>query len=449
MGYASLSGRATTNPTAPRAFAVCDRCGMWYNHDQLRFQHDYRGRSLANIRILVCETCEDEPQPQLKPRIIPPDPLPIINARVEQFCEDEVDDRVTTNPALPPVDWYTSTNIQLAGLQFIDGRQLQDGELILVANQTDRTLNGIYKASTGVWTLMAYNNDRKQYYYAAEIDTTWSGGELRYGQLGYYMGAVYVARGPQKAKLYQIIFDDPAAIIGGAAVTLSNPPASTVNRIDFFTGIYMEGVDFVRVTEDGFVRTPQQVGQASGNTNEIPGYNQIVPGACEIGRPTEVPYGCATYQGLPSSMDVLPYSGALWPTLQNQSINAWISNFSNPFVWVNDFGVEVTFESQGFWANPGPGGPYRPIRYLTEPRQWQNNFQGIDLWYNVANQQLNWYGNMPLVVFPPGGDTLWTNDKCNLVLWHNQSGDNVDFAEIYPNAIKPNKSAPWPWGWGV
>ena len=59
MGYGSLSGRARTDVNNPRAFAVCDRCGLWYNHSDLNWQMDYRGRTLQNIRILVCDTCND------------------------------------------------------------------------------------------------------------------------------------------------------------------------------------------------------------------------------------------------------------------------------------------------------------------------------------------------------------------------------------------------------
>lgn len=84
-------GRAQVNPEAPRAFAVCDRCAVWYNHYELRFQLDYRGLKLQNLRILVCERCYDDPQPQLKPKLIGPDPLPVLNARPESFYVDETD----------------------------------------------------------------------------------------------------------------------------------------------------------------------------------------------------------------------------------------------------------------------------------------------------------------------------------------------------------------------
>lgn len=93
MGYASRSGRASTSATNPRAFAVCDRCAFWYNHHQLRWQYDWAGASLINKRILVCDTCYDEPQQQLRAIIIPADPVPIVNPRVEPYAWDEIDRR--------------------------------------------------------------------------------------------------------------------------------------------------------------------------------------------------------------------------------------------------------------------------------------------------------------------------------------------------------------------
>jgi hypothetical protein len=89
-------GRATVNGNAPSAFARCDRCGFIYNHKVLQFQFDYRGPRLTNLRILVCQPCYDTPQPQLKPIMTTQDPLPVINARPEDFAYANNDYRVTT-----------------------------------------------------------------------------------------------------------------------------------------------------------------------------------------------------------------------------------------------------------------------------------------------------------------------------------------------------------------
>ena len=79
-----------------------------HNHVDLRWQYDYRGRSLQNLRILVCQECYDTPQPQLKPRIVPPDPIPIKNARTEFFAEYETNTRVTQGSS---VDFFTGIPI--------------------------------------------------------------------------------------------------------------------------------------------------------------------------------------------------------------------------------------------------------------------------------------------------------------------------------------------------
>lgn len=103
-------GRAKVNATSPSAFAICDRCGFLYNHRDLHWQYDFRGRSLANLRILVCETCEDIPQNQLKPRVIPPDPVAIPNARPERYRQYETNTRYTQGGT---VDFWTG--IPVAG----------------------------------------------------------------------------------------------------------------------------------------------------------------------------------------------------------------------------------------------------------------------------------------------------------------------------------------------
>ena len=103
MGYASRSGRARTSSRNPQAFAICDRCAIWYNHVNLRWQYDWAGASLVNKRILVCNTCYDEPQQQLRAIIIPADPMPIVNPRVEPYAWDEIDRRqVSGNNTVNP-----------------------------------------------------------------------------------------------------------------------------------------------------------------------------------------------------------------------------------------------------------------------------------------------------------------------------------------------------------
>jgi len=84
-------GRARVDSRNPQAFGICDRCGFLYNHTNLSWQFDWAGVNLINKRILVCEACNDTPQEQLRAIVLPADPTPIINARVDLFAEAETD----------------------------------------------------------------------------------------------------------------------------------------------------------------------------------------------------------------------------------------------------------------------------------------------------------------------------------------------------------------------
>ena len=99
MGYASKSGRAHTNPSNPQAFAICDRCNFTYNHVNLRWQMDWRGTSLQNIRLLVCDTCYDTPQDQLRAIVVPADPVPIQNPRTFNYAVAETNYVFAQNPS--------------------------------------------------------------------------------------------------------------------------------------------------------------------------------------------------------------------------------------------------------------------------------------------------------------------------------------------------------------
>jgi hypothetical protein len=100
MAYASQSGRARTSARNPRAFGVCQRCGQWWNRDQLRFQYDWRGATIQNLYILVCEHCYDTPAEQLRAITIPADPVPVFYPSVENFEQDESDYRAVSYPTV-------------------------------------------------------------------------------------------------------------------------------------------------------------------------------------------------------------------------------------------------------------------------------------------------------------------------------------------------------------
>jgi len=134
-------GRAQVNANSPRAFARCDRCGFIYNHSDLKFQFDFRGPQLQNLRILVCKPCTDIPQPQLKPIILTQDPMPVINARPEDFDYANNDYRVTMDGAYR-VTMPTGSN------NFI-GTATISGTVLTVLSVTSGTLS-VNNVITGV-----------------------------------------------------------------------------------------------------------------------------------------------------------------------------------------------------------------------------------------------------------------------------------------------------------
>ena len=93
----------------PRSLATCDRCSFVWNHDRLSFQYQWAGVKLQNLRLLVCPNCIDAPQPALKTIVIPPDPLPTLNPRPEQYAT-EVPSFVATESATMSGDDLTTEN---------------------------------------------------------------------------------------------------------------------------------------------------------------------------------------------------------------------------------------------------------------------------------------------------------------------------------------------------
>lgn len=93
MSICGLHGRAEFDPESLSegdAFACCDRCGITYTMKDLTWQYDWRGDSMQNLRILCCRrTCVDKPFEFNRPVILPPDPMPILNARPPFYAAQE------------------------------------------------------------------------------------------------------------------------------------------------------------------------------------------------------------------------------------------------------------------------------------------------------------------------------------------------------------------------
>lgn len=91
------TGHARVHPRYPTSFGVCDRCGMLYNLQALKFQFDYRGMQLQSTGFKVCPSCTDIPSPQRRPIVLPPDPVPLRNPRVQDYTDSRNDYIATEN----------------------------------------------------------------------------------------------------------------------------------------------------------------------------------------------------------------------------------------------------------------------------------------------------------------------------------------------------------------
>ena len=83
MASFAPKGHARLDPQRPMAFAICERCGFMYRHCDLRWDTQFHGKQIRRTGYLVCASCNDVPNPTLRPIVLPPDPVPILNPRPE------------------------------------------------------------------------------------------------------------------------------------------------------------------------------------------------------------------------------------------------------------------------------------------------------------------------------------------------------------------------------
>lgn len=112
-------GRAIVDPDKPSAFGICDGCGFLYNLVDLNYQMQVAGPTIINTHMRKCWQCTDDLQWNLQTIILPPDPMPILDPRVENFAVDEIDylaasdgDHIQTDEEQPMVTNQPSENFQ-------------------------------------------------------------------------------------------------------------------------------------------------------------------------------------------------------------------------------------------------------------------------------------------------------------------------------------------------
>ncbi len=85
------TAEATVSVSQPRAFAICDRCGVLTNHYKLAWQRKWAGRQVVNTGLLVCRrTCLDPLEALDRTQILLPDGLPIRDPRPDLNAINDV-----------------------------------------------------------------------------------------------------------------------------------------------------------------------------------------------------------------------------------------------------------------------------------------------------------------------------------------------------------------------
>lgn len=74
----------TIDPASPEALGICDYTKFVHNRKDLVKQMEWRGDALVWTGFFVGKDYVDIPNPQLRPPILPPDPVPIKDPRLPQ-----------------------------------------------------------------------------------------------------------------------------------------------------------------------------------------------------------------------------------------------------------------------------------------------------------------------------------------------------------------------------
>lgn len=90
MAWRPHPKHAQTDPTSPMGWGTCDRSGFLDNVENLREQVQWSGLRLQSLNLLVSPQYLDIPQRQLGTIILSPDPVPLANARPENYPIDEI-----------------------------------------------------------------------------------------------------------------------------------------------------------------------------------------------------------------------------------------------------------------------------------------------------------------------------------------------------------------------
>lgn len=84
MTYRPRGKHVRIDADSPRALGICDYTGFVHNREDLVRQMEWRGDAIVWTGFYVGKDYQDTPNEQLRPPLLPPDPVPVREPRLQQ-----------------------------------------------------------------------------------------------------------------------------------------------------------------------------------------------------------------------------------------------------------------------------------------------------------------------------------------------------------------------------
>jgi hypothetical protein len=88
MSYRPKGKHVIIDENSPKALGICDKTQFVFRRMDLIRQMEYRGNALVWTGFYVGRPYADVPNNQLRPPVLPPDPVPVREPRVPQGQEE-------------------------------------------------------------------------------------------------------------------------------------------------------------------------------------------------------------------------------------------------------------------------------------------------------------------------------------------------------------------------
>ncbi len=97
----------SVSSSSPKALGICDYSGFVFNREDMVKQMEWRGNALVWTGFIVGRPFADRPNEQLRPPILPPDPVPVQWPRLQQPTEVVWSNQSIPWSLLPVYDWVS------------------------------------------------------------------------------------------------------------------------------------------------------------------------------------------------------------------------------------------------------------------------------------------------------------------------------------------------------